>query len=894
MRKILLGFLALLVLGLLGLFLVLPGVNLAGFVAPRLQAALGRPVAIERLTLTPGAWARLDATGIVLGAPANPPGRIRTVTAEVALGSLLSGPPRLRHVLVEDAAIDLTPLLRGNPGGGGPAAGAPDLPQVADATLRRVDLTWPGDGGPQRGHIEELTLAAPDAEGRLHAAGRGAFAGQPFALDGGTEAMPQAGQPARATLGVSLGPNRASFAGTIADPLALDGIDGALTLAVPSLPAVAKVLGLPTEGMDGGLAVQGRLLRQGGAWALEQVTGDLAGAKLTAPKLAFRPGAAGKPPGFDLDLDLADVQVDRLYAGLGRGMTIKRLKLSPGAWIGVQAEGVAIANIPGGSQPQMFTLGKLVGELDPQSLGAGPPTLRKVAVEKLFLLLEKDKQNHRDWRFGKRADDTAPAPVNAPPDDRSGLPLLLDATLRDGEVIIRTTSGKPLVLKIGDAHWTTPGLDQKVKLTGKGSWQGAPITLDGTLDPVAVLRQTAKPYPAVLKLGSGKTTLDFTGTFTDPLNVEGAKGKLHVRAPGPEDLLALGGIRRAAIDAALEVVGDFEHHGNQWVLSHGTGTLSGSPLKIARLDYREGQPGKADAVAFDIEAGRLDLNRLLQDGGKGGGGDDADLPLHMDPNPDPAIEAKLRVGELAFNKMRARAVHLDGALQPNRIIVRDLGLTAYSARVTAKAEATPAGGGARVQADVVLHEGEVEALRQAFGLRNIPVTGRLKGEVVVAAQGHHVVQALSGSDISAVVALQNGTIPREVMQYASQNLGALFNKSGGVTPVSCLLAVANMRAGVGEVAPLRLRSADGTLAGLVTFDLWRKQMDIVIGTDSKTTGSLALDIPVRIAGSFADPVIRPATWSADGRAKLAASNSVARVPPALRREAQQNACFSGR
>ena len=214
--------------------------------------------------------------------------------------------------------------------------------------------------------------------------------------------------------------------------------------------------------------------------------------------------------------------------------------------------------------------------------------------------------------------------------------------------------------------------------------------------------------------------------------------------------------------------------------------------------------------------------------------------------------------------------------------------------MTAKAEATPAGGGARVQADVVLHEGEVEALRQAFGLRNIPVTGRLKGEVVVAAQGHHVVQALSGSDISAVVALQNGTIPREVMQYASQNLGALFNKSGGVTPVSCLLAVANMRAGVGEVAPLRLRSADGTLAGLVTFDLWRKQMDIVIGTDSKTTGSLALDIPVRIAGSFADPVIRPATWSADGRAKLAASNSVARVPPALRREAQQNACFSGR
>jgi len=897
MRKILLGFLALLVLALLGLFFVLPGVNLAGIVAPRLQAALGVPVAVERVAIKPGAWTRLEVRGVTLGAPGQPAGRVGEASAEVALGSLLNGPPRLRHVVIEDATLDLSLALlkRADAAADGstPTSSPMALPQIADATLRRVDLSWPGESGPVRGRIEELTLAAPDPEGRLRAAGKGSFAGQPFTLEGGTEAMPHAGQPAQAKLDLSLGDNRATFAGRIADPLAFDGIEGEISLAIPSLPAAAKLAGLPSQGMAGALSLNGTLIRQGAAWSLNKVSGDLAGAKLSAPKLGYTPGAAGGAPVLDLDLELADVDVGKFYGGLGRAMTVKRLKLTPGPWIGVVAEGVSLANIPGGTQPQMFTLGRVSAELDPSTLIAGPPTLRKVVVENLALLLEKDKQRHRNWRFGARAANTAPAPANAPPDDRSGLPLLLDAVLRNAEVVIRTTSGKPLTLKLGELHWTTPAVDKKVALSGKGSWQGVPVTLAGTLDPVAVLRQTAKPYPATIKLGAGRTTLEFTGTFTDPLNAEGAKGRLHLIAPGVEEILALAGATDAGLTAAIDLAGAFEHHGPVWRLTQAQGRLSGSPLKATQLAFIEGAPGTGDALTIDIEAGKLDLNHMLTAAAGGGkGSDSADLPLHLDPNPDPRIEAKLRVGELIFNKLRAQSVHFDGGLEPNRILLRDLALTAYSARVSAKGEAKPAGGGARVDASVTMHDADIGTLRQAFGLRDLPVNGQMKGDVVVTAQGHHVVQAASGADISAVLALHNATIPREVMQYASQNLGALFNKSEGLTPVSCLLAVANMRAGVGEVAPLRLRSADGTLSGIATFDIWRKQLDVVIGTDSKTTGSLALDIPVRIAGNFADPIIRPATWSPEGRAKLAASNAVAHVPPALRRVAQQNSCFS--
>jgi hypothetical protein len=211
-----------------------------------------------------------------------------------------------------------------------------------------------------------------------------------------------------------------------------------------------------------------------------------------------------------------------------------------------------------------------------------------VVVENLALLLEKDKQRHRNWRFGARAANTAPAPANAPPDDRSGLPLLLDAVLRNAEVVIRTTSGKPLTLKLGELHWTTPAVDKKVALSGKGSWQGVPATLAGTLDPVAVLRQTAKPYPATIKLAAGRTTLEFTGTFTDPLNAEGAKGRLHLIAPGVEEILALAGASDAGLTAAIDLAGAFEHHGPVWRLTQAQGRLSGSPLKATQLAFIEG------------------------------------------------------------------------------------------------------------------------------------------------------------------------------------------------------------------------------------------------------------------------------------------------------------------
>jgi len=103
-----------------------------------------------------------------------------------------------------------------------------------------------------------------------------------------------------------------------------------------------------------------------------------------------------------------------------------------------------------------------------------------------------------------------------------------------------------------------------------------------------------------------------------------------------------------------------------------------------------------------------------------------------------------------------------------------------------------------------------------------------------------------------------------------------------------------MRGGVGTVSPLRVRAADGTIAGMARFDLNRRWFDLTIGSEAKTTGFFALDIPVRVSGSFASPGVAPARWSDGGRALLAATDTVGHLPPGMRDLARRNPCSSTR
>jgi hypothetical protein len=94
----------------------------------------------------------------------------------------------------------------------------------------------------------------------------------------------------------------------------------------------------------------------------------------------------------------------------------------------------------------------------------------------------------------------------------------------------------------------------------------------------------------------------------------------------------------------------------------------------------------------------------------------------------------------------------------------------------------------------------------------------------------------------------------------------------------------DLKAGLGRLAPLRLRTSDGTLIGDGTLDLRRDTIDITFATESSTTSSFALDVPVRLVGPIQDPHVLP------GLSRPGLSADLGTLSPALQQFARANPC----
>jgi len=583
--------------------------------------------------------------------------------------------------------------------------------------------------------------------------------------------------------------------------------------------------------------------------------------------------------------DFAALAAERASAALGRSVQVGTLRVAPGRWLRIEASGLRLDNVDGGTRPAMATLERLAVEVEAVSLLRGPAVVRRLELDGLQVLLERGAGGVRNWRFGPlRPDGPAPPAVAA---GSPRFPLLRDVRLRGSEVAFRTPEGTLLRVRLDDAALVADGVDAPVRLQVAGAYQDVPLTLHGDLDPTAVLRR-AMPFGAKLHFGAQGSALDFDGTMLAPLDLDGASGALTLDAADGGPLLRMMGVRGAA-DPSLRLAGTLEHTGGNWAFTGGTGTLNGDEVQAASLTLQEGDGGKPDRVQADVAFTRLDLNELLGSGPHGKRSS-ADIPLRVDPAPDTLVDLHLTADVLDYGEMEAQDAVFSGALEAGRAVVRELALTYLGARAQASGRVVGAESGAQVSAELLVGGADVRRLRRALGFGAIPVQGRLSAQIEAQASGATLNAAVRSARVSAVVALAGGSIAREVVEMASTDVRLLFRSARGSSQVGCMLAALDMRGGVGTLSPLRVRSADGTIAGYGRFDLHRRVLDLSIGSEAGTTSSYALDIPVRVSGTFAKPDVRPARWSGPGRAALASMDAVAQLPPVLQAVARRSGC----
>ena len=516
--------------------------------------------------------------------------------------------------------------------------------------------------------------------------------------------------------------------------------------------------------------------------------------------------------------DLAPLAARHLAISLERKVTIGSLHVTLGRWLHVELRDFHLANLPGGTQPVMATMISASAEIDALSLLYGPIVVRRLMVNGLQILLEHTSDDRKNWKFGAATRKLSPRPSG-----RSGFPTLLDAQIT-GDVVFRTSSGKPLATHVDRFHLHTEATDKPVRLDGMGLYNGVPIRLEADLASFDALRDAAMPYPARIYTASGDTTLQFQGTMTEPLDLDGAKGQLELVAPTAAAILQIAG-SSGDFDASLRLAGPFEHDGPLWLVSHALGTLNEDTITAADVKLVEGPRGKPDDLTVNLVFDRVDANVLLADKKKGAAAS-ADVSLAVDRAPDTLIAAKVAAHELIYHGIHASDMMLTGSLKPGRIAVDVLSLNYLGApfRATGQIEAargpTDSDGG-RVTANVDMASMDIQAVRKLLAVGDLPLLGRMDGRVLVEATGATLNEAARAARLSAVFTMDNGSISRRLIELAATDARTIFRTAAGMSPITCLVGVVDIRGGIGTVSPLRIRSADGTITGRGWFDIYR-------------------------------------------------------------------------
>lgn len=582
---------------------------------------------------------------------------------------------------------------------------------------------------------------------------------------------------------------------------------------------------------------------------------------------------------------LPQIVADRASKATGRTVQIGTLTLSPGRWVGIALRDASLANIPGGTKPQMATLGSLSGEVELWPLLHGTIIARSVRVEKADILLEKVNEQP-NWRNGPKLPDK-------PGGGRSGFPTVLDAVL-DGAVTFRTTEGHSLVARLDGVKLETAAADQPARITGPGSYRRAPLVLDMKLGSYDQLHDPATPFPTDITMTSGGTVLHFVGTMTKPLEVDGADGRLSLIAPTPGALEKIAGIDPKPAPK-LRLEGAFQHDTPLWKLQQAKGALGDAALEDGTLQVREGSttpPKTPDKIDLDLRFDTVDVDRLMAafKGGADakGDSDSSGGGFVPDAEPNPEITAKLQAAAVTYEKTRIIKPTLSVTVAPKLVKLDDLSFGALGGevRVDGRIKAEPDGKTGAVSATVSGTGLEVSALSQVLGAGHLPLAGKADVHAVVDGVGSTAAAALKDGRASIVATMQGGSVSARMVELASTDVSGFLRSSRAMVGLDCLLATAEMRGGVVTIGPVRLRSAEGTIVARGQVNPFRQTLDVVVASEAKTTGALALDVPVRVSGSFDDPSIEPAGPAA-GRSTLSSALAVAGP---LRAYAQRSRC----
>ena len=572
-------------------------------------------------------------------------------------------------------------------------------------------------------------------------------------------------------------------------------------------------------------------------------------------------------------------------AALGRKVTIGALKIGWGDPLTIEVRDLRIANAPWGTRSEMLTLEHLYAQIDVRPFLKGTIRYRRLDVTRPDILLERDEKGTGNWAFGGGGGSAGG--LGIVPKDRTQFPTLLDFTLHDATITYRTTSGKLLVTALKQAGIKTSGDDQPVTLTADGAYNELPATIKATTDSFITLRNGSIPFGEEFTVTSKDSLIAFNGHLMKPLDFDEIdKAALTIDTKNLGQLLEV-------FDAGLpaefptKLNGKLSHSGDHWQIDGIQGVMAENPVTGGFI-LDEGPRGGTDKMAIKARYDSLNLDSMLGKSKESKGTGWKSIALTLPDKTAPQIKADLAAKRLKYGKTTLTGFALVGAGGPGAVDIDSIKFamagTTFEVNGTAKSE----GKATRLHVNAGLPGAKLGELLKTFGAATDQIAGTVSARISLDATGSKLGDALSQGQGSAVFAMIDGKVSRDVLEKASADLRTLFRKGEGMSAVKCLLGIAIVKNGVAQISPLILRTPEATLTGGGTIDLAKNNLDLTIRSDPKSTGFFALDIPIRISGTLDAPKAAP-----DSKSKFKPALALPELAKPIRKVAEESRCLEG-
>jgi len=541
--------------------------------------------------------------------------------------------------------------------------------------------------------------------------------------------------------------------------------------------------------------------------------------------------------------------VQRLAAlALDRPATIGRLSVTWDDPLTIEIRDIRLANRPGGADADMVRIGRLAALLDLGALLRGRLRYESMVIERAEIALERAADGTGNWEFGGGTPLPGPAVV---PASRTQFPILFRATIRDSRITYASGTGVPLEIGLREVRIAADDEHAPATIEGVGRYNNVGLQMEARTGSLAALRAGGEPFPIAVGLSDlGGARVDFDGTLDEPLDMEGARGRLALHAPSIGALASqFGTDLKMDVDLAFE--GGFTRNGSAWRLTDARGTFMEQPF-TGFLFLDEGGRGQADSFSTDLDLRRLDVGELLtrlREAGRARGGE-VDLTLNDNPTM-PRVTGSLRVDRLLYEHVELREAAVRGHLSRGEGVLENGSARLAGGTLSLSAAARTVAAGTALTLDA---HGRNLSLAALFALANMdvpPADGQVEARVNLHGTGRALEPILARLNGQMVATMNGGTIAASVVEQATTDLRALFRRRDERVPLQCVLAVLSLRGGQGELGPARLRTPAGEVHAAGSLDLTDNTMNLVV--QGRRSGSLALDLPIRISGPLASP-----------------------------------------